>query len=86
MYDGMTTVINCRTGETEKLSKNGLLNLANAIVKNACESYMKSNSEVHHRNIERFLTSDYGRVLLRSIDPDRLIYKMKEVMNDGKKP
>lgn len=84
MFDGMTTVINQRTGETEKLSKDGLLNLANAIVKNACDSYMKSNSEIHHRDIERFLKSDYGRVLLRTIDPDKLIYQMKEVMSDGK--
>ena len=86
MFDGMTTVINQRTGETETLSKAGLLNLANGIIESACNSYMKTNSEIEHRNIERFLKSDYGRVLLRTIEPDKLIFKMKEVMNYGEKP
>lgn len=84
MFDGYVLVVNSRTGENELVSKSGLINLADAIIKNACDSYMKSNSEVTARGIEHFLLSSYGRVLLRTIEPEALIYKMKEVKTSGR--
>lgn len=84
MFDGMTAVINQRTGEREMVSKSGLINLADAVIKDACITYMKSNSDITIDGIEHFLLSSYGRLLLRTTSPEWLIYKMKEVKASGK--
>lgn len=84
MFDGYVYANNDRTGEIETLSKSGLINLADAIVKNACEEYLRSNSDITINGIEDFLLSSYGRALLRSIEPEDLIHKMKEVKFNGK--
>lgn len=83
MFDGMTRVINNRTGKEEYVSKSGLLNLADKIIEDSCTHYLKTNSEREHVYIEDFLRSDYGRALLRNIDPEFIINKMKEVKSGG---
>lgn len=83
MYNGYVSVVNKRTGETEILCKEGFINLADAIIKNACLEYMQTNSTIITNGIEHFLLSPYGRVLLRTIEPEGLIHKMKEVKFNG---
>ena len=64
MVDGWTTVINQRTGYSERVSINGLKLLANAVVKEACMDYVRPCCR-ERPLIEKFISSEYGKILLR---------------------
>lgn len=74
MVDGWTMVQNQRTNTNEKVSIYGLNLLANAIVKEACRDYISCHFVRDRIIIEKFLTSDYGKLLLRDCTtPEKII-------------
>lgn len=84
MVDGWTKVINHRTGKVESVSINGLKLLANAIVKEACVDYIRPYCR-ERNSIEKFILSDYGKVLLRDCTmPESIINHLrKQVERSG---
>lgn len=78
MKDDFITVQNYRTGQTETVSTDGLLNLANAIIIRACDDYQLS--DYRERDIERFLKSDWALVLMRGCaNSEKIITHLREV-------
>ena len=78
MKDDFITVQNYRTGQTETVSTDGLLNLANAIIIRACDDYQLP--DYRERDIERFLKSDWALILMRGYaNADKIINHLREV-------
>lgn len=74
MQDGWTVVINQRTNSPETVSIYGLNLLANAIVKEACRDYISCHFSRDRIIIEKFLNSEYGKILLRDCTtPEKII-------------
>ena len=74
-------VINHRTGETEQVYREGLLNLANAIIERSVLDYTDEHATYYERNnIERFFRSEYFLMLSRGcVSPESIIKHLKEV-------
>ena len=77
--DGYTTVTNYRTGEQEKVSRSGLIALADHIILRAVDDY-KSPWHRHERyGIEKFFKTQYFDLLSRScVHPDKLITFLRQ--------
>lgn len=84
LKDDFVMVQNFRTGKSETVSTDGLLNLANAIIIRACDDYILPDYEHQLFSIEKFLKSDWALVLMRgSINADRIIDHLRR-LKDGK--
>lgn len=81
MNDDVLNVINPRTGKPEQVYKDGLLNLANAIIERAVMDYTEDHVSYYERNqIERFFRSEYFTMLSRGcVSPESIIKHLKEV-------
>lgn len=78
MENGFTTVYNFRTGTKERVSADGLLNLANAIIIRACDDYKSRDYQYRRFPIEKFLKSEYANLLMRGCcNPDKLINHLR---------
>lgn len=80
MKDGFVIATNIRTGEKESINANGLKLLANAIIKQACIDYINGGEFYRDRiPIEKFLQSEYGKILLRdTVVPEKVIKYLRE--------
>lgn len=78
----LLNVINQRTGETEQVYREGLLNLANAIIERAVIDYTDGHTSNYERNqIDRFFRSEYFTMLSRGcVSPESIIKHLKEVI------
>lgn len=82
MENGFTTVYNFRTGTRERVSADGLLNLANAIIIRACDDYKSRDYQYRRFPIEKFLKSEYANLLMRGCcSPDKIINYLSEVVS-----
>lgn len=82
MENGFTTVYNFRTGTMERVSADGLLNLANAIIIRACDDYKSKEYQFRRFPIEKFLKSEYANLLLRGCcSQDKIINYLSEVVS-----
>lgn len=72
-------VKNYRTGKTEIVYKESLLNLANAIIEQAVFDYKDDHcSKYDEHQIEQFFLSDYFIMLSRGcVSPDSIIKHLK---------
>lgn len=78
MKDDFTQVRNYRTGQIEKVSVYGLLNLANAIIIRACEDYNTRDYQYRLFVLEKFFRSEYANILMRGCcNPDKLINHLR---------
>ncbi len=73
-------VVNQRTGRPETVYRDGLLNLANAIIERAVMDYTDEHATHYERNqIERFFRSEYFLMLSRGcVSPESIIKHLKE--------
>ena len=82
MENGFTTVYNFRTGTMERVSVDGLLTLANAIIIRACDDYKSRDYQYRRFPIEKFLKSEYANLLMRGCcSPDKIINYLSEVVS-----
>lgn len=78
LKDDFTQVRNYRTGQIEKVSVDGLLNLANAIIIRACEDYNSRDYQYRLFALEKFFRSEYANILMRGCcNPDKLINHLR---------
>lgn len=81
MKDDYITVINVRTGEQETVSRSGLLNLANAIIVQACDDYVDNAYERERNYIERWIrSSDFDLYSRSCVAPELLINHLQELI------
>lgn len=76
----LTQVMNRRTGRIETIYKDGILDLANAIIERAVNDYRDAyNCPYIRSQIERFFRSEYFLLLSRGcVSPDSIIKFLKE--------
>ncbi len=83
MKNGLTQVKNNRTGMFEIASSESLKLLANAIIEQACIDYVKLEFARSRPAIEKFLLSDYGKLLLRdAIEPEIIIKHLRNQLEE----
>lgn len=83
MKDDFTVCINERTGRVELLSRSGLLNLANAIIIQACDDYVDADFERDRPFIEKWIRSGDFDVYSRScVSPDLLINHLHSLIKN----
>ena len=77
----ITLVQNYRNGQIEQVYKDGILDLANAIIERAVMDYTDDHATNYERNqIERFFRSEYFTMLSRGcVSPESIIKHLKEV-------
>lgn len=77
----ITLVENFRTGTTEQVYTDGILDLANAIIERAVMDYTDEHTSYYERSqIERFFRSEYFLMLSRGcVSPESIIKHLKEV-------
>ena len=77
----ITLVQNHLTGTIEEVYTDGILDLANAIIKRAVRDYTDEHATHYERNqIERFFRSEYFLILSRGcVSPESIIKYLKEV-------
>lgn len=74
ILNDILNVINQRTGESEQVYREGLLNLANAIIERAIMDYTDEHATHYERNqIERFFWSEYFLMLSGDVFPRRAL-------------
>lgn len=85
MKNGLTQVKNNRTGMFEMASSESLKLLANAIIEQACLDYVKWEFARSRPDIEKFLLSDYGKLLLRdAVEPAIIIQYLRTQVKEVK--
>ena len=83
MKDDYISVINVRTGEQETVSRSGLLNLANAIIVQACDDYVDTAYERERNYIERWIrSSDFDLYSRSCVAPELLINHLHELIKN----
>ena len=83
MRNGMTKVKNNRTWLFEMASSESLKLLANAIIEQACMDYVKWEFARSRPAIEKFLLSDYGKLLLRGVvEPEIIINHLRSQLEE----
>lgn len=83
MKDDYISVTNMRTGEQETVSRSGLLNLANAIIVQACDDYVMPEFERERNYIERWIRSvDFDLYSRSCVSPELLITHLHTLIDN----